>query len=321
MLLATSTTSSHINSTTVRSEMSTREFQLRALALQLPILNRAQRAADLFCTPLPGTRARAERAIAQLETSSDAANVSLRTISHNGVDYQCYVTGNPLTQPYWLCSHGWSSLGLRFAPWFAAAQAAGFAAISFDHVAHGRTSKQRATFQGFIDGISAMRAHFGEPSAAIGHSLGAAGLAMSAAENALRAPLVLIAPPASLRRAVEFFARRCKLNDAAIEAIIQELSTRVGRALDDYRLSKFGTAIRQRVLVIHDFEDTDVNVSAGLSYAMLAPNAQMICTTGLGHHKILNDAATLSTVQRFLAGDTVGEKLKYSAADLDLALS
>jgi hypothetical protein len=317
MLLAQTPTASVNNSTIVRSEISARSFRLQALALHLPFFQRVPRAANLFCTPMPGTRARAERAISQVDRTS----VSLRSILHNGVEYQAYVLGDPHRQAYWLCSHGWSSLGLRFAPWFDAAKAAGVAVVCFDHVAHGRSSGTLATFQGFIDGINAMRAHFGEPVAAIGHSLGAAALAMAAAENNLQAPLLLVAPPANLRRAVEYFAQRCKLNERVIEAVIAELSMRVGRSLDEYRLSKFGTAIRQRTLVLHDFEDTDVNISAGLAYGMLLPNARMICSAGLGHHKILNDADTVDWAQRFLRGESVGEKLRYSATDFDLAIN
>lgn len=57
------------NSTTVRAEiladattppeMSKRGFLTRATLLRLPFFKRAERAADLFCTPMSGTRARA----------------------------------------------------------------------------------------------------------------------------------------------------------------------------------------------------------------------------------------------------------------------
>jgi pimeloyl-ACP methyl ester carboxylesterase len=296
------------NSTNVRTELTRQEFMLRAFALRWPWHARAARATDLFCSPMPGTRARALQAALGAFTG--------RTIRSLGVDYQAYVLGNPAQQPYVLCAHGWSSFGLRFAPWAQALQQAGYAMVSFDHIAHGRSSGTLATLPGFIAGINAMRQSFGEPAACVGHSFGAAALACAAAENALLAPLVLVAPPADLMVAVRYFVRKAKLPDTMIAAVAKELSRRTGRDLQEFRAKFSAGNVHQALLVIHDVADDEVSWNAGAQYAMLAPNAKLLSSTGLGHHRILNHQSTIDAALAHFRGDDVGAKLLVS--DLDL---
>jgi pimeloyl-ACP methyl ester carboxylesterase len=311
------------NSTTVRSEtlasggvpaeMSKRGFLTRALLLRLPFFKRAERATDLFCTPLPGTRARS--------TSVAAPEFVRQTVNADGITYQAYVLGDPKSQPYLLCAHGWGSFGLRFAPWAKAAQAAGFALVSFDHGAHGRSGGHLATFPSFVAGINAMRGAFGEPAAGIGHSFGGAAMALAAAENALQCPLVLIAPPADLMVAIRYFVRRVKLPLTYATEIAAVLSARVGRDVRSFAAKTSTVNVHQRVLVIHDVADNEVSWNAGVQYAMLAPNARMLSTTGLGHHRVLNDAQTMHAALAHISGAAVGEKLLVSNLDLQDALS
>ncbi len=311
------------NSTTVRaeiaasavipSEMSKRGFLTRAVLLRVPFFNRAERAADLFCTPMSGTRARG--------LSVAAPEFVRQTVIAEGISYQAYVLGNPTKQPYILCAHGWSSFGLRFAPWAHAAQAAGFALVSFDHSAHGRSSGHLATFPSFVAGINAMRGAFGNPAAGVGHSFGAAALAMAAAENGLHCPLVLVAPPADLMVAIRYFVRRVKLPLRFVAAIAAVISARVGRDVRSFAAKTSTVNVHQRALVIHDVADNEVSWNAGAQYAMLAPNARMLSTTGLGHHRVLNDESTIRAAFAHILGDAVGDKLLVSNADLQDALA
>jgi pimeloyl-ACP methyl ester carboxylesterase len=286
-----------------------RAFLARAMLLRMPMFSRAERAADLFCTPLPGTRARALK-----EPSLGSATPQV--VSSGGESYQAYVYGDPSTQPYVLCAHGWSSFGLRFAPWAAAANAAGYALVSFDHGAHGRSSGKFATFPSFIKGINVMRAAFGEPAAGVGHSFGAAALAVAAAENALHCPLILVSPPADLRVAIRFFTQRTKLPPRYVDDICAVLSARAGRDVREFAVKNNMASVRQPILVIHDVADNEVSWNAGAQYAMLAPNARILTTTDLGHHRILNDTATLAAAFAHIQGVPQGEKLPISNADL-----
>lgn len=294
-------------------ELNKAEFYARALALRLPFLpNRIERAVDLFCQPMPGTRARA--------LSEPAPEFQRERVAARGVTYQSYVAGNPKTQPYILCSHGWGSFGLRFAPWREALAAQGFALVSFDHQAHGGSQSQQVTLPGFVSGVIAMVERYGAPAACIGHSFGGAALALAAAEEGVHAPLVLVAPPANLEQAVRYFLQRCGLPPHLLQPMMQELKRRTGRDIRDLRAKFTAAKVRQPLLVIHDLLDQDVSWAAGAEYALQAPHARMLTLSGLGHHRILNDSVTMDAALAHIRGEVVGEKLLASDLDLQLIL-
>ena len=166
-----------------------------------------------------------------------------------------------------------------------------------------------------------MRGAFGAPAAGVGHSFGAAALSMAAAENALHCPLVLVAPPADLMVAIRYFVRRVKLPRRFVDAIAAVISARVELDVCTFAAKTSTVNVHQRVLVIHDVADNEVSWSAGAQYAMLAPNARMLSTTGLGHHRVLNDEGTIRAALAHILGDSVGEKLLVSNADLQDALA
>lgn len=302
----------------VPKEMSKREFMLRAWALRVPGFQRATRAVRLFCTPMPGTRARAARAQAALPNPTA---VTQHQVLHKGVRYQAYTVGAISTGCYLLCSHGWSSFGLRFASWFDAATAAGYGVVCFDHGAHGGSDGEIATFPSFVAGINAMRAHFGEPAAAIGHSFGGAALALAAAENGLAAPLVLIAAPSNLMVALRYFASRTKMPPELVNNMALALSKIAGRDIRHYHARATAGNIHQRVLVIHDIADDEVSWNAGLHYAMLAPNARLQTRVDVGHHRILSDPQTIEQSLAFIAGQDQGQRMLASDLDLQIAFA
>jgi len=50
----------------------------------------------------------------------------------------------------------------------------------------------------------------------------------------------------------------------------------------------------------------------GESYARHWPGARLLSTSGLGHSRIVNDAATIDAGLRFLRGEVVGERVTSS---------
>jgi pimeloyl-ACP methyl ester carboxylesterase len=304
---ADKSTNVRTDSSSLPKELSKTDYLRRAMLLRLPLPNRISRAIELFCTPLPGARARA--------TKAEAPEFKRVRIQVGELSIQAYVYGDPRRHGYVLCSHGWSSFGLRFAPWQKTAAEAGLALVSFDHIAHGRSEGSSATFQSFIDGADAVRKHFGEPALAVGHSFGAAALAFLAAERGLRAPLVLVAPPANLKIALEYFVRRLKLPHRLMGGLEQELSRIAGRQLSSYQAKWLAGNIRQSLLVIHDIDDDEVSLAAGEQYAVLAPHGRLLATSGLGHHHILTDAQTQTAALKHWRGEAVGERLSVAGAD------
>ena len=65
-------------------------------------------------------------------------------------------------------------------------------------------------------------------------------------------------------------------------------------------------------LLLDRFTDTDVPWHEGEAYARLWPRARLLSTTGMGHHRIAADPLVIDAALRFLAGETVGERVVSS---------
>ena len=110
--------------------------------------------------------------------------------------------------PKILLSHGWNSSGLRLYPLVEALRSRGYEVIAFDHIGHGESTGQTASLARFARVVTAMQQHYGPFAAAIGHSMGAAGLALARHQHSADLPLILLAPPADVRRWFAHVAER-----------------------------------------------------------------------------------------------------------------
>ncbi len=58
--------------------------------------------------------------------------------------------------------------------------------------------------------------------------------------------------------------------------------------------------MRIPLLVIHDRDDREVRWDDGAAIAAAWPRAELVTTTGLGHHRIVSDGAVIQQVLGFL---------------------
>lgn len=269
----------------------------------LPARWSVRKATDLFGTPFPGTRERALRA--------DLDGAEMRSLRAGDIELKLYCFGDPVLQPWVLCAHGWSSYGLRFRSWVQGLRERGYAVVCFDMPAHGRSAGRQATLPHFARAVLAVGLHFGPAAAAIGHSLGGAAIAQAAARGFRAGRLLLLAPAADPQAALERFARHLRLGPAAARAIQQEFEQRLAEPMVQYTAESAGPRLALPVLIIHDLEDRDVPWSDGERFALSVPGARLLTVSGLGHHKLVDDAAVIAAGLRFLDGaGAIGERLQ-----------
>lgn len=147
------------NSTIVRKPLALRLLSVRlAVGSWLAPRSTLTRAFQLFCTPMPGARTRARQA--------DTGGARVGELVFGRERLTTYTWGDPARQPTVLLAHGWSSFGLRFLPWVEPLRRAGYAVVTFDQPAHGRSSGRRATLPMFADAIARVGEHVG-PLAAV----------------------------------------------------------------------------------------------------------------------------------------------------------
>lgn len=297
------------NSTNVRSNIDW-ALRLKVLGLRLralwPTPGAVRDAVRWFCTPYPGTRARALRA--------DPGGARQQVIQAGTDRWMSYVYGDPTRQPYVLCAHGWSSFGQRFQRWVAPLQDAGYALVCFDHLAHGRSSGDAVTLPGFAEGVLAVGLHYGAPALAIGHSLGGAAVALAQARGLNASRLLLLAPAAEGESALQRFVSHLGLSQTLPQRMQALLEQQTGIPMRDCRAEAATPHIRVPTLVIHDLADADVAWGEGERYALQIPGARMLTVSGLGHHRVVDAPEVLEAGLGFLAGAHPGEHLQAARA-------
>lgn len=305
-------------STIVRASLTMRLLRLRMRLGSWLAPNTTIRFADrLFGTPMASSRRRAEQA--------GLADAEFEFLPWRGERLAVYRWGDPARQPTVLFAHGWSSFGLRCLPWVAPLREAGYAVVSFDQIGHGRSSGRRNHLPGFAAALTAVASHLdggksttnstGSPSrlaAVIGHSLGGAASMLALTEGLRAQRAILIAPPADMAAATQRFARFVGLAEHLVRPLVSYFEHEVGQPVDGLRANLRVPGIATPGLIVHDCGDREVPWDEGERYARHWPTARLLSTTGLGHHRVFTDEQVIAAGLRFLAGDSVGERVVSS---------
>ncbi len=261
-------------------------------------------AARLFGTPMRSSQVRA--------LAADPGDGRLDWLDHDDARLATYVWGDPQQQPWVLFAHGWSSFGLRCLPWMRALRAAGYALVAYDQPRHGRSEGGSATVPGFARAMTHVASRHGRPAAVIAHSMGGAAATYALSQGLQAERAILIAPAADLRAAGERFAETVGLAPTLVDRMFEGFERTLGVSVDEIAAHRHAPALGLPALVVHDLDDSDVPWHEGEAYARLWPQARLLSTTGLGHHRIAADAVVIDAALRFLAGEAVGERVVSS---------
>lgn len=263
-----------------------------------------QRAARLFCTPLPGSRTRARQA--------PLGEARESRIDMAGTPIAEYAWGDPARQPYVLFAHGWSSHGARILPWVGPLNAAGYAVVAFDQAGHGHSGGERSTLPEFTDVLLEIGRRHGPAAAVIGHSLGGAATALALARGLQAERAILVAPAADPVEATRRFARVVGLAEYLCQRMFEMFEARIGMRFDDQQAHRRAPRIGRPGLIVHDLEDREVPWSEGERWARHWPDSRLLSTRGLGHRRILDDPQVIAAGLDFLRGRDIGDRVVSS---------
>lgn len=212
-------------------------------------------------------------------------------------------------RPAVILSHGWGGRGAQFQAMVPALLAAGYQAIVFDHAGHGYSEGQQASLVDFARNIAAVTEAIersgGRIAGVVGHSLGAAAIARFLRVTGRSVPSVLVAPPASLVSYSSWFARKLGLGETLRNRLQLAVESRLGVPWNELELPQAVASLAAPALVIHDEDDKEVRIDAGLAIARAWPDARFVRTSGLGHNAILRDPQVVRDVVDFIAGEVV----------------
>lgn len=208
-----------------------------------------------------------------------------------------------------LLMHGWGGYAAQLQEFVAPLTSAGYQAIAFDAPSHGASGPsglgpRHATLFDFADALIAVSRDTTAVAGIIAHSGGsaAAAWALTTHPSWHVARMVFIAPFGSPARYMKLFQRALGLSDTAMRRFRANTERQFNFRWADLEVP----AIAERVatpplLVIHDQGDRETSWEDGAEIVARWPRARLQTTTGLGHNRILRDAATVDAAVRFIS--------------------
>jgi pimeloyl-ACP methyl ester carboxylesterase len=251
--------------------------------------------AKLFTTPIKHGTPKREL---EMESKSIQKLIEIPAINKKVMTYEFGKSEKKI-----LLSHGWSGRGTQLFKIADELEKAGFSTISFDAPAHGKSPGSTTIMSEFIETILELEKQFGPFEAAVGHSLGGMSL-LNATKNGLAIHrLAIIGSGDIVQDILDYFVAKLELKPSTSTQLRLHFEKKYDVNMDDYSAYKAAKEIAIPVLVIHDKNDTEVPVTAGIHIHQHLKNGQLVLTEGLGHRKILGNAEVIEKVVGFVQGD------------------
>ncbi len=252
-------------------------------------------AARLFTTPLRYPLPKREL---QMDAESRQETIRVKKL---GKDIVVYHYGGP--GPKVLLVHGWAGRGTQLVKIADALIKEGYAVVSFDAPAHGKSPGKRTLMPEFIAAIHEIDAQFGPFEAAIGHSLGGMSVLNALGEGFAVQRAVTIGAGDIIKDIFDEFVRKMEMQPEISDKMKAYFEKRSDATMDSYSSYLAASRTDVRVFVIHDTEDEDVPVHCAHHIYEHLQNRKLLITGGLGHRKILGDASVIAKIVGFLRGD------------------
>lgn len=199
-------------------------------------------------------------------------------------------------RPIVLLVHGWAGDAQQMRPLADALEAAGLEAVMLDFPAHGRSDGWRATLPQFVRALWAASARLGPLHGVVAHSLGALAAAHAAANGlpVQRLALLSASPPPALF--LQWFARSLGLGEGIPHRMGSAIERVEGVPLTRFDPAWLGPRLQQPTLFVHDEGDRVSPLAIGQRMAQAVAGARLLTTEGLGHRRVLADAAVAEAV-------------------------
>lgn len=196
--------------------------------------------------------------------------------------------------------HGWSGRGTQLFKIADALVENGYSVISFDAPAHGKSKGQTTIMSEFIASILQLEKDFGPFESAIGHSLGGMSV-LNAIKNELNVnSAVIIGSGDIVQDILNEFISKLRLKKEIADHLQNLFEEKYQLKMDDFSAYRAAQKVKIPVLVIHDKDDPEVPVKAGIHIHENLEKGTLFLTEGLGHRKILGNQNVIKETLKFI---------------------
>jgi pimeloyl-ACP methyl ester carboxylesterase len=206
--------------------------------------------------------------------------------------------------PTVLLVHGWQGRRSQLTKIALDLSQQGYRVVAFDGPAHGSSVKKRTTLVEFSEAVQSAARQFGPLHAIVGHSFGAAAVAIAMRKGVHAERAVLISCPFSLRHVVGGFAKFVNLPSRSHEKMYPIMEQLHQCPEEQLSFKTIGPDLEAPYLLIHDATDQYIPIKDGEMVSRTIENAQLVRTVGLGHMRILQDHNVVAHITRFVSAAT-----------------
>ena len=249
-------------------------------------------AAKLFTTPIKHKIPKREL---EMDRNSIQKLIPIPAINKEVVLYQYGKSERKI-----LLVHGWSGRGTQLFKIADELLKAGYSTISFDAPAHGKSPGKTTIMVDFIATILEIEKQFGPFEAAIGHSLGGMSV-LNAIKKGLKVNhAVVIGSGDIVEDIMDDFVAKLELKPSVSTLLRLHFEKKYGEKMNSYSAFLAAKETTIPVLVIHDNNDPEVPVKAGIHIHEYLKNGELLLTDGLGHRKILGNPKVIERTIQFI---------------------
>ncbi|WP_264537786.1 alpha/beta hydrolase [Flavobacterium sp. N1736] len=249
-------------------------------------------AARLFTTPIKHKLPKREL---EMDRKSIQNTIYIPRIDKNIVTYKYGESDRKI-----LLVHGWSGRGTQLFKIADELLKAGYSIVSFDAPAHGKSKGKTTIMSEFIASILEIEKYFGPFEIAIGHSLGGMSV-LNAIKDGLHVnKAVIIGSGDIVQDILDDFIAKLGLKQEISERLRDYFEEKYHVKMNDFSAYKSALKIQIPVLVIHDNDDPEVPVKAGIHIHNQLKNGTLYLTDGLGHRKILGNQNVIKKILEFI---------------------
>lgn len=249
-------------------------------------------ASKLFTTPIKHKLPKRE---IEMDQDSIQQKITIPEINRKVNVYQ-YGKSNKKV----LLVHGWSGRGTQLCKIAKELTNLGYETVSFDAPAHGKSPGNSTIMVDFIASIIEIDRQFGPFEIAIGHSLGGMSV-MNAIKEGLKVDKAIIIGSGDIVQDItDDFIAKLGLKPIISKLLRDRFEKKYGGKMDDYSAYKAAETVLIPTLVIHDKNDPEVPVKAGINIYNHLKNAELLLTEQLGHRKILADNQVIQKIINFI---------------------
>ena len=211
-----------------------------------------------------------------------------------------YIWGDT-NKPYVLLVHGWSGRASQLGAFAQPLVDAGFCVIAFDAPGHGNSPGKSTNLFRIADVMQTLIAQHGTPHAILAHSYGCLVTAYVLHEGLTTNGVILISSPTRAEYLFDKFMGWLQLPGHIMQGFRRRYEREFGQDVWQ-RIDADSNARTLHIpaLILHDKNDTDVIPHCSQWLAAAWPESILEFTEGLGHRRILRDAAVIQRCMMFI---------------------